>query len=93
MKMVEAVPATEFARNFGQYKMRAQREAVPVTSNGTLAGYFVAPHEYEDLIKLKDRRQRFLTAQLSDQEIDEIANARMDARHDHLNQLLDSDAK
>jgi hypothetical protein len=45
--MADTVPAAEFARNFGRYKMQAQREAVPVSSNGTLAGYFVSPHEYE----------------------------------------------
>jgi hypothetical protein len=49
MNMAEIVPAAEFARNFGRYKLLAQREAVPVSSNGTLAGYFVAPHEYEEL--------------------------------------------
>jgi hypothetical protein len=32
--MADAVPAAEFARNFGRYKMQAQREAVPVSSNG-----------------------------------------------------------
>ena len=50
--MAETVPAAEFARNFGRYKMRAQREAVPVSSNGTLAGYFVSQHEYEELQKI-----------------------------------------
>ena len=43
--MAETVPAAGFPRNFGRYTMQAQREAVPVSSNGTLAGYFVAPHE------------------------------------------------
>ena len=87
--MAETVPAAEFARNFGRYKMQAQREAVPVSSNGTLAGYFVAPHEYEELQKLKSMRRRFLTAELSDAEVESIAESRMDPRHDHLNKLLD----
>jgi hypothetical protein len=89
MSMADIVPAAEFARNFGRYKMQAQREAVPVSSNGTLAGYFVAPHEYEELRKLKGMRRRFLTAELSDEEAEGIASSRMDARHDHLNKLLD----
>jgi hypothetical protein len=89
-KTAPTVPASEFARNFGRYKMRAQRAAVPVSSNGTLAGYFVAPHEYEQLQKLKGMRRRFLTAELSDEETDRIASSRMDKRHDHLNKLLDS---
>jgi hypothetical protein len=89
MDMAETVPAAEFARNFGRYKMQAQREAVPVSSNGTLAGYFVAPHEYEELQKLRSMRRRFLTAELSDAEAESIAALRMDPRHDHLDKLLD----
>ena len=87
--MAETVPAAEFARNFGRYKMQAQREAVPVSSNGTLAGYFVAPQEYEELLRLRGMRRRFLTAELSDEEVDQIASSRMDPRHDHLNVLVD----
>ena len=30
--MADTVPAAEFARNFGRYKMQAQREAVPVST-------------------------------------------------------------
>jgi hypothetical protein len=87
--MSKAVPAAEFARNFGRYKMLAQREAGPVSSNRTLAGYFVAPHEYEELQKMKSMRRRFRTAELSDGEAERIASSRMDSRHDHLNELLD----
>jgi PHD/YefM family antitoxin component YafN of YafNO toxin-antitoxin module len=89
MDMADTVPAAEFARNFGRYKMQAQREAVPVSSNGTLAGYFVSPHEYEELQKMRNMRRRFLTAELSDEEAERIASSRMDSRHDHLNNLLD----
>ena len=91
--MADTVPAAEFARNFGRYKLLAQREAVAVSSNGTLAGYFVATHEYEELQKLKNMRRRFLTAELSDAEVEEIAASRMDSRHDHLNRLLEPDPK
>lgn len=87
--MADIVPAAEFARNFGRYKMQAQREAVPVSSNGTLAGYFVAPHEFEELQKLKGMRRRFQTSELTDEEVELIASSRMDPRHDHLNELLD----
>ena len=87
--MSQTVPAAEFARNFGRYKMQAQREAVPVSSNGTLAGYFVAPQEYEELLRLRGMRRRFQTAELSDEDVDQIASSRMDPRHDHLNVLVD----
>jgi hypothetical protein len=89
MDMADTVPAAEFARNFGRYKMQAQREAVPVSGNGTLAGYFVSPHEYEELRRLKGMRRSFDTAELSDQEFEAITSARMDPRHDQLNKLLD----
>ncbi len=87
--MAQAVPAAEFARNFGRYKMQAQREAVPVSSNGTLAGYFIAPHEYEELQRLKGMRRRFYTAELSDAEAERIASSHMDPRHGPLDELLD----
>jgi PHD/YefM family antitoxin component YafN of YafNO toxin-antitoxin module len=83
------IPAAEFARNFGRYKMQAQREPVAVSSNGTIAGYFVAPGEYEELQKMKAMRRRFQTAELTDAEVEQFASARMDPRHDHLNKLLD----
>jgi len=89
--MAETVPAAEFARNFGRYKLQAQREAIPVSSNGRLAGYFVGTHEYEELRRLKNMRSRFLTAELSDEEVEQIAASRMDPRHDHLDSLLDPD--
>ena len=89
--MTEIVPAAEFARNFGLYKMQAQREAVAVSSNGKLAGYFVAPHEYQELQKIRNMRRRFRTAELSDEEAERIASSRMDSRHDHLDKLLDSE--
>jgi hypothetical protein len=89
MDMAETVPAAEFARNFGRYKMQAQREAVAVSSNGTLAGYFVSPHGYEELRRLKSMRRSFAMAELSVQEFAAITSARMDKRQDHLNKLLD----
>ena len=89
MNMADTVPASEFAKNFGRYKMRAQREAVAVSSHGQIAGYFVAAHEYEELLRLKDNRRSFATANLSDEEVKEITSSRMDPRHDHLNKLLD----
>lgn len=87
--MAETIPAAEFARNFGRYKLQAQREAVPVSSNGTLAGYFAASHEYEELRKLKGLRRRFLTTELSDDKVEQIASSRMNSHHDHLDALLD----
>jgi len=54
--MADTVPASEFTRNFGRYRMLAQREAVAVSSHGSITGYFVAPNEYEEFRRFKQRR-------------------------------------
>jgi hypothetical protein len=87
--MSETVPASEFTRNFGRYKMMAQREAVAVSSHGQIAGYFVRPDEYEEFLRFKAQRRSFATADLPDEKADAIDATRMDKRHDHLNDLLD----
>ena len=87
---VPSVPAAEFTHNFGRYKMEAQHAAVPVSSHGTLVGYFVSPQEYEYLLRLKAmRRQVINIADLPEAEAEAIFSGRMDPRHDHLNELLD----
>jgi hypothetical protein len=87
--MTDVVPAAEFTRNFGRYKLQVQHAAVAVSSHGTIAGYFVSAREYEELRRLKDMRRSFATVDLSDEKIAAIAAARMDPKHDHLNKLLD----
>ena len=89
MDMADTVPASEFTKNFGRYKMEAQHEAVPVSSHGQIIGFFVSPHEYQELRRLKGMRRTFATEDLSDQEFQAIASARMDPRHGHLNKILD----
>jgi len=81
--MSETVPASQFTKNFGRYKMLAQREAVAVSSHGRIAGYFVGAHEYEELLKLKGNRRSFATADLSDDKVRAITSSRMDKRHAH----------
>jgi hypothetical protein len=85
----KAVPAAEFIRNFGRYRMLAQKGAVPVTSHGQITGYFVPPDEYEEFERFRAQRHSFATVDLSEKKVREIAGARMDTRHDRLNALLD----
>ena len=47
------VPATEFTRNFGQYREIAQREPVAVTSHGRATGYFVSAVELQEMQRLR----------------------------------------
>jgi hypothetical protein len=69
--------------------MLAQREAVAVSSHGSIAGYFVAPDEYEEFRRFKQRRRSFATAELSDESVEAIGPSRMDERHAHLDSLLE----
>jgi hypothetical protein len=89
MDMAGAVPASEFTKNFSRYQMAAQREAVAVSSDGQIVGFFVAAREYEELRRLKGMRRSFATEDLSDEEFEAIASSRMDQRHEHLNKILD----
>lgn len=86
------VSATEFARNFGQYREIAQREPVAVTSHGRAMGYFISTVEFDEMQRLKAyaRRSRAV-ADLTAREIADMTAGRMDAEHDHLNALLDEE--
>jgi len=85
----DTVPASEFTRNFGRYRMHAQRSAVAVSSHGRITGYFVGPDEYEAFKRFKESHRSFATAELPEAKVREIAATNMDPRHDHLNALLD----
>jgi hypothetical protein len=87
--MADTIPASEFTRNFGRYRMLAQREAVAVSSHGLIAGYFVAPDEYEEFRRFKQRRRSFATAELSEEQVQAIGSSRMDQRYAHLNAVLE----
>ena len=87
--MVDVVPASEFIRKFGQYRrMVAQREAVAVSSHGSITGYFIAPGEYEEFRRFRERRRSFATAELPGEKVKAIGASRMDARHAQLDALL-----
>jgi hypothetical protein len=83
------VPASEFTRNFGRYRMRAQREAIAVSSHGHVTGYFVGAEEYEEFRRFRDARSSFDTAELPPEKVKKIAASRMDPRHAHLDKILD----
>jgi hypothetical protein len=83
------VSATDFIRNFEHYRVLAQREAVAVSSHGTIAGYFVRPEEYEEFRRFQAQHRSFATVELSDEKAEAISASRMDERHAHLDALLD----
>jgi hypothetical protein len=55
--MLTTVPASEFTRNFGRYRMRAQREAIAVSSHGQITGYFIGPDDYEEFRRYQESRR------------------------------------
>jgi hypothetical protein len=90
MDTPETVPASEFTRNFGRYRMQAQRAPVPVSSHGHVTGYFIGPSEYEAFLRFQQNARRsFATVDLPEEKIQAIGHARMDARHAHLDAMLD----
>jgi PHD/YefM family antitoxin component YafN of YafNO toxin-antitoxin module len=89
MDTPESVPASEFTRNFGRYRMRAQREPVAVSSHGQITGYFVAADEYEEFKRFRENRRSFATAELPEEKVEAIRASRMDSRHAHLDKMLD----
>jgi hypothetical protein len=89
MDTPETISASEFTRNFGRYKMQAQREAIAVSSHGRIAGYFVSPVEYEEFRRFRESRRSFATADLPEEKLEAISSSRMDRRHAHLDKLLD----
>lgn len=89
LAMVESIPASEFTRNFGRYRMQAQRAAVAVSSHGHITGYFVGPDEYEEFLRFRESRRSFATAELPEEKLKAISESRMDPRHSHLDALLE----
>lgn len=84
------VAATEFQRNFGRYRELAQRESVAVRSHDRISGYFVSAHDYEEYQRLKAYAASAVAVEALDEEtLAAIAEARMDVRHDRLNDLMD----
>jgi hypothetical protein len=85
----KTVPASEFTRNFGRYRMRAQREVVAVSSHGQITGYFVGPQDYEAFRRFQESRRSFATADLPEEKVEAIAASSMHPRHAHLDAMLD----
>lgn len=90
MAKIAPVPAAEFTRNFGRYRMLAQKGAVPVTSHGRITGYFVPADEYQEFERFLAQRRSFATVDLDYGFVRAVAASRMDPIHDHLNALLDT---
>ncbi len=85
----DPVPASEFTRNFGRYRMLAQRETVAVSSHGSITGYFIGPDEYEEFRHFKRHRRSSAAAGLSDESVKAIAASLIDRGQEHLDAVLE----
>ena len=87
--MNRAVPVTELSRNAARWFAEARDGPMPVSNRGRVAGYLVGTEEYEAFRRFRENRRVFATRDLSAYEIDRIATQEMDARHAHLDALMD----
>jgi prevent-host-death family protein len=80
---VKQIPASEFARNFGQYREAVQREPLAVTSHGRTTGYFVSAVAFEEYQKLKAMaRHAYKVSDLPKSFVESLT-------HDHLSAPLE----
>jgi hypothetical protein len=84
-----AIPAADFTRNFGRYRMMAQRGALAISSHGQITGYFVPPDEYEAFERFQRQRKSFAAEDTPDDLLQAISETKMSKRHNRLNVLLD----
>jgi prevent-host-death family protein len=80
------VSAAEFQRNIGRYQDLALRQPVAVTRNGRESCVLLSTEEYRRLMR-RDR-QVFSTADAPEDLVEAVRNAKMDPRHNHLDDLL-----
>lgn len=80
------VSATEFVKEVGRYQDAALSQPVMVTRNGRDRTVMISADEYQRL-KRRDR-QVIATADLPAELVEAVRNAKMDPRHNHLDDLL-----
>ncbi len=84
------VPSTEIAKRFSQYRQAAQREPVGVTHYNRVTEVLMSKQDYDEYMRLKSLATRALwVEQLSDEALAALETTEMDARHTHLDALMD----
>jgi prevent-host-death family protein len=85
MEMLK-VTAAEFQRHFGRYQDEALTQPVAITRNGRERLVMISVDEYR---RLRRRSREVIRAEdLSDEEVAQIVEGKMDPRHDHLDAEL-----
>ncbi len=80
------VSSAEFIKNYGTLSDKALQEPVTITRNGRDRLVLISTEEYSRLLK-SDRRV-IRTEDLSDKEMEEIAQQRVPEEYEHLNEEL-----
>jgi len=87
MDRMITVSAADFQRHFGRYQDEALVQPVAITRNGRQRLVVISTEEYH---RLKRRSRDVLRAgDLTDAEMDQIAQTDMDPRHQHLDRELE----
>ncbi|KAF0111007.1 MAG: prevent-host-death family protein [Hyphomonadaceae bacterium] len=87
---MQTATASDFSKKFGQYREIVQREPIAVTSHDRVSGYFISAIEYEEFSRLKSMMPKaYAVEELDDDTLNAIMASEMDARHDHLNKLME----
>jgi hypothetical protein len=81
------VSASEFSKEVAHFQELALKEPVVVTHDGRDRTVVISADEYQRL-RRRDR-QVFAAGELPDDIVDALASAKMDPRHEHLNELLE----
>lgn len=82
------VTSTDFQNRPGAYMDQALKSPVIITKHSRPARVLLDIEEYERLKSL-DTREAFWAHEISDDDLEAIKAARMDTRHEHLNDELD----
>jgi prevent-host-death family protein len=80
------VPSTEFGKEIGRYQDMALTQPVVVTRNGRDRTVMISAEEYQRL-KRRDR-QVFASIDAPQEIVEAVRSAKMDPRHNHLDDLL-----
>ena len=87
MTKIIRVSSTEFGKEVGRFQDVALSQPVVVTRNGRDRTVMISAEEYLRL-KRRDRRV-FATGELPDEIANAIGRSEMDARHRHLDDLIE----
>ncbi len=84
------VTASEFAKNFGEYRELALTRPVAVTSHNRTVGFFISPEHFQEYLRVrKSSRRAYKAEDLPESTIRAMMNSKMDKKYDYLNKLLD----